>query len=120
MGSGPLKQVFQYPFEFAANTASAPGTEAVENVLERLGLGTSLLKKDFSDLSTGQRQRVGIALCYLLNKPLVLLDEPTSALDNRSKQHVVDLLFGDTGRTILSTSHDPWWIEQCDKAAELN
>lgn len=119
LGTGPVREVLAYPFEFSANEASAPRIDKLEGTFERLGLNPSLLDKDFADLSTGQRQRAGIALCYLLNKPLRLLDEPTSALDRASKQKVVDLLFDDPEGTILSTSHDPFWIEQCTRVIEL-
>lgn len=119
LGKGPVKDVLSYPFEFAANKSTAPKMEELEAILERLGLDRSLLNKDFADLSTGQRQRAGIALCHLLDKPLMLLDEPTSALDKASKQKVIDLLFENPERTILSTSHDPYWIEQCEKVIEI-
>jgi len=66
-----------------------------------------------------QRQRVGLALCYLLDKDVLLLDEPTSALDEASKEKV-HKLFSNKQRTIISTSHDPWWLEKCSKIFELN
>lgn len=119
LGSGHVKEVLSFPFDFLANQASKPDEEKLKDTFEKLGLEASLLDKDFADLSTGQRQRAGVALCYLLDKPLMLLDEPTSALDKVSKQKVIDLLFGNSDKTILSTSHDPYWIDQCDKVVEI-
>jgi len=119
LGKGPVKEVLSFPFDFTANRATAPEANELESTFEKLGLEPSLLDKNFADLSTGQRQRAGIALCHLLNKPLMLLDEPTSALDKASKKKVMDLLFEKEGRTILSTSHDPYWIEHCDKIVEI-
>lgn len=119
LGKGPVKEVLTFPFEFSANKASKPDEEKMKDTFNKLGLEASLLHKDFADLSTGQRQRTGIALCHLLDKPLLLLDEPTSALDKASKQKVIDLLFEKPGRTILSTSHDPYWIERCNKVIEI-
>lgn len=119
LGSGPVNEVLTFPFEFSANRKSAPGLEQLRITFDKLGLEESLLEKNFADLSTGQRQRAGVALCYLLDKPLLLLDEPTSALDKASKQKVIDLLFEEPKRTILSTSHDPYWIEQCEKVIEI-
>lgn len=119
LGKGPLREVLSYPFEFSANNSAVPQSGDFESTFEKLGLEKNLLEKDFADLSTGQRQRAGIALCYLLDRPLMLLDEPTSALDKASKQKVVDLLFENPELTILSTSHDPYWIERCNKIVEL-
>lgn len=119
LGSGPVKEVLSFPFEFSANQAFKPDEKKLKDTFERLGLEAPLLDKDFADLSTGQRQRAGVALCYLLNKPLLLLDEPTSALDKVSKQKVIDLLFGNSDKTILSTSHDSYWIDQCNKVVEI-
>lgn len=119
LGSGPVKEVLSFPFEFSANQASKPDEKKLKETFEKLGLEASLLDKDFADLSTGQRQRAGIALTFLLDKPLMLLDEPTSALDRASKQKVIDLLFSNSDKTILSTSHDPYWIDQCEKIVEI-
>lgn len=119
LGSGPVREVLYFPFEFSANQNSKPDEEKLKNTFKKLGLEASLLDKNFADLSTGQRQRAGVALCYLLDKPLMLLDEPTSALDKASKQKVIDLLFNNGKKTILSTSHDPYWIEQCNKIVEI-
>jgi ABC-type lipoprotein export system ATPase subunit len=96
-----------------------PGGDQIESNLSLLGLSSSLLPKPFRELSTGQRQRVGLVLCHLLDRPLMLLDEPTSALDEDSKQKAIDLLFADNGRTIISTTHDPFWLKRCDKIIEL-
>lgn len=120
LGSGPTQEVLSFPFQFSANAGTAPDPKGIREVFVKLGLNPSLLENKFPELSTGQRQRVGIALCHLLNKPLILLDEPTSALDHASKQKVIDLLFDNSERTILSTSHDSYWIERCDKVIELD
>jgi len=121
LGSGPVKEVLSFPFEFSANNGSSPDSDKFAATFEALGLEASLLENAFQDLSTGQRQRVGVALCHLLEKPLLLLDEPTSALDVKSKQQVFDLLASksNSDHTILSTSHDPWWLERCEKIIEL-
>lgn len=120
LGAGPVQELIQFPFTFNANTGSVPRQSTIARVFEQLGLAKSLLQKNVADLSTGQRQRAGIALCWLLNKPLMLLDEPTSALDTRSKERVANLLLGDSDRTIISTSHDPWWVDRCKRVVELH
>ncbi len=119
LGKGPVEEVLSFPFQFSANKTAAPEIDKLAATFEKLGLDPVLLHKDFADLSTGQRQRAGVALCHLLDKPLMMLDEPTSALDKASKQKVIDLLFSNNERTILSTSHDPFWIQHCNKIIQL-
>ena len=43
-------------------------------------------------LSSGERQRIGLARCFLSNAPLVLLDEPTSNLDTLNEGHILKTL----------------------------
>jgi ABC-type bacteriocin/lantibiotic exporter with double-glycine peptidase domain len=120
LGSDRVESLVDLPFQFEKNEAKKPGKDRIIETFKRLGLPASSLEKDFADLSTGQRQRVGLAICHLLDKPLILLDEPTSALDSASKENVVKLLFNHPERTILSTSHDPWWIEKSDSVFEID
>lgn len=60
-------------------------------------------------LSHGEKQRVAICRAMLPEPPLLLADEPTGNLDPTAKQHVVDLLFqqvGRTGATLVMVTHD--------------
>jgi ABC-type bacteriocin/lantibiotic exporter with double-glycine peptidase domain len=119
LGNDSVRNVMLRPFDFAANQSQKPSEAQLEEYLQRLGLGADNLDKAFRDLSTGQRQRVGLAVCSLLDKSLLLLDEPTSALDAASKRKVAELLL-DKKRTIISTSHDPFWVERADQLIELD
>lgn len=119
LGDGRVEEIIKRPFEFAANQPQKFMQEKVVETLQKVGLSRQNLKKQFRNLSTGQRQRVGLVICHLLNKPLLLLDEPTSALDMISKQKVADLLLNDS-RTIVSTSHDPFWVDLADNLIELS
>jgi len=119
LGEGTLNEVFYFPFSFNTNKGKIPSEEKILQVFNALGLDKSSWKESFSKLSTGQRQRVGMAMCYLMDKKILILDEPTSALDEASKEKVAKLLFEDD-RIIISTSHDPWWLERCSKVIELN
>lgn len=119
LGAGKVHEVIARPFEFAANKSAEKNLQQKADVLQKLGLEYSTLNKQFRDLSTGQRQRVGLSICYLLDKPLLLLDEPTSALDSASKQKAADLLLA-ADRTIISTSHDPYWVKKGDNIIELS
>lgn len=118
IGEGSVKEVIHYPFQFKSNSKPIPDDDIIIEGLNDLGLDADILKKTFSDLSTGQRQRLGVLICVLLDKPLMLLDEPTSALDREAKVKLADLLLKDN-RTILSTSHDSFWVERCERVIEL-
>lgn len=118
IGFGTVKEVIEYPFQFKSSSGEKPSENKINHLLNDLGLHSNILEKTFSDLSTGQRQRIGILICILMDKPLMLLDEPTSALDKDSKEKLADLLLN-SDRTILSTSHDPFWVERCDRIIEM-
>jgi putative ABC transport system ATP-binding protein len=120
LGEGTVEKVMSFPFTFSSRKNGIPGRDRTLQVLGDLGLEPDVYEKEYRDLSTGQRQRAGIALCILLDRPVMLLDEPTSALDEASKQRALDHLRNASGRTLLSTSHDPWWVERCDRIIDLN
>lgn len=118
LGAGITSEMMDFIFEFQHNKKFKPQRSVIIKTLKQLGLPEATLDSKFSELSTGQRQRVGLATCFLLNKKVLLLDEPTSALDEQSKQKVADLILKDD-LTIISTSHDPWWVAKCDRIIEL-
>lgn len=120
IGKGTTLEVMQYPFRFKQSGNSIPSEDQLIEIFSDLGLEPETLRKTFSDLSTGQRQRAGLALCILLKKPVMLLDEPTSALDEASKEKAIQHLLSNSTRSILSTSHDPYWIERCDRIIDLD
>lgn len=120
IGDGTVKEVINRPFDFQVNRPQKPDSGLMEDTFHALGLSGSLFDKDFRDLSTGQRQRAGLALCHLLDRPLLLLDEPTSALDRGSKKKAAEIFFSDPERTIISTTHDPYWLERCDRIYSLD
>lgn len=120
LGSGSVIEVIQKPFEFAANLETRPDHNTCLSVLSQLGLSREDTLKPYRNLSTGQRQRVGLALCCLLDKPVLMLDEPTSALDRTSKQRASNLLLAHTNKTVISTSHDPFWVEKADNVIGID
>jgi phospholipid/cholesterol/gamma-HCH transport system ATP-binding protein len=54
--------------------------QAVEEVLEAVGLSQTLHQMP-SELSGGQRKRIGIARTLILRPEIMLYDEPTAGLD---------------------------------------
>ncbi|MGM0507407.1 MAG: ABC transporter ATP-binding protein [Bacteroidota bacterium] len=120
LGEGNVREILFRPFEFRHNRELQPDEGEVLQLLNDLNLAPALQNQSWSMLSTGQKQRMGMVSVLLLKRSLLLLDEPTSALDEGSKTKLADRLFHDRNQTILSTSHDPWWLERCDRVVDLN
>ena len=61
----------------------------------------------FESLSTGQKQRLGLALAFVHAPDVLLLDEPTAGLDPlaRRELHGEIRRLRDEGRTVLLTTH---------------
>ena len=65
--------------------------EAAEEVLESVGLENKMEQMP-SDLSGGQRKRIGIARTLILKPEIMLYDEPTSGLDPITSLEINDLI----------------------------
>jgi iron complex transport system ATP-binding protein len=65
--------------------------------------------REFTTLSSGERQRVWIALALAQEAPVLFLDEPTSHLDLRVAQQILKLLRDqvESGKTVVCVLHDP-------------
>ena len=106
LGEGSVRELIEHLFRFEANHARQPSQEEQIETFRQLGLGEGDYVKAFRDLSTGQQQ-------------VLLLDEPTSALDRSSKEKAANLLLSNQERIIVSTSHDPFWVEKATKIVEV-
>lgn len=82
--------------------------EAIADALAQAEL-QSFSDREFSTLSSGERQRVWIALALAQETPLLFLDEPTSHLDVRAAQQILRLLRAqvNAGKTVVCVLHDP-------------
>lgn len=92
---------------------STPGA-ALDSLIQALGLRADILQALVSELSTGERQRLGLARAVLDQPAVLLLDEPTAALDEEATARVEalikQLLAG--GTTVLMVTHNPAQAER--------
>jgi ATP-binding cassette subfamily C protein CydD len=70
------------------------------------GLDT-VLGRDGSGLSLGQRQRLALARLFGAQRPILLLDEPTAHLDNALEEHVLQSIreVAREGAAVLVVGH---------------
>jgi ABC-2 type transport system ATP-binding protein len=94
----------------------------IDEALEAVNLTTR--GRDLcGSLSTGLRQRVGLARALLNDPAVMFLDEPTSGLDPVAAREVHDLINGlrQRGVTVFLTTHRLQEAERlCDRVAILN
>ena len=81
--------------------------DAVTRALESVAMD-AFAQRLFSTLSSGERQRVWIAMGLAQATPVLLLDEPTSHLDLRVSHQILALLrdLARAGKTIVCAIHD--------------
>jgi phospholipid/cholesterol/gamma-HCH transport system ATP-binding protein len=65
--------------------------QAIDEVLDAVGLKNKS-KQMPSDLSGGQRKRIGIARTLILKPEIMLYDEPTSGLDPITSAEIIELI----------------------------
>ncbi len=114
LGAETIRDAILLPYTFKINRGSAPSEKKIVETLHKLQLESSILEKDASVVSGGEKQRVAIARELLQNKKIFLVDELTSALDIESKKAVIDL-FTSSEYTVISVSHDADWYSICTK-----
>ena len=91
-------------------------------LLNALGIKETT-KKQYIQLSTGQKRRLHLALALIGNPDIIFLDEPTAGLDapGRVSLHEQIRKLKSQGKTIVLASHDMAEVENlCDRIAILN
>nr|WP_116496409.1 ATP-binding cassette domain-containing protein [Balneicella halophila] len=113
------EELFYAPFKFEVNKKQKPTKEEVSDILKEFELTEELLSKKVNEISVGQKQRIILASCLLLKKPLLLIDEPTSALDTAIKKKVTDYILSQDELTILAVTHNNYWMDKSDHIVEI-
>ncbi len=91
-------------------------------LLAALGID-ALAKKQYAQLSMGQKRRLHLALALTGDPDIVFLDEPTAGLDVEGRLSLHDLIrqLKARGKTVILASHDMAEVEElCDRLAILS
>ncbi len=91
-------------------------------LLERLELGRSDLRRRIREYSTGMKRKLGLVQALEGEAPLVILDEPTEGLDPLVQGTFNEMLFElrKQGRTVFMSSHVLSEVERvCDRIAVI-
>ncbi|MFE8070292.1 ATP-binding cassette domain-containing protein [Marinobacteraceae bacterium S3BR75-40.1] len=100
----------QEPAWWEAAVAAHFPVQPGDDDLQAVGLAPAVMSQPVQELSTGQRQRLGILRALALTPSVLLLDEPTAHLDAASAGQVEALIqrfLQETGKAVIWVSHDP-------------
>ncbi len=103
-----VKNVIEEIALYKGNKSVTINQSLIMDLLKEFNLEKEIYYKNIKDISRGERQRIGLIIGLLLNRPIWLLDEPTSALDLGLKEKVYNIL-SNKNITLLVTSHDQCW-----------
>jgi ABC-2 type transport system ATP-binding protein len=93
-----------------------------EELLERLDLSNSDLKRKLREYSTGMKRKLGLIQAFQGDPPLLILDEPTEGLDPLMQESFYELLADvkRRGRTVFMSSHVLSEVQRvCDRIGLL-
>ncbi|MDI6893422.1 MAG: ABC transporter ATP-binding protein [Bacillota bacterium] len=102
-----------------ADLAGVAQSFGLGEFVERL-LSREISSAKLSELSGGERKRLGILRGLLREAPVLLLDEPTAFLDEETAKRILaGISTNYSGRTIVVFSHDPLVLRYCQAVVDL-
>jgi len=100
------------PIEYLQTIQNLPDKE-IRRLLGIIGLEGSEHVKHIDKLSGGQKARVVLVSCQMMNPHILILDEPTNHLDIESINGLIDAINNFDGGVVI-VSHDMKLITQTD------
>jgi ABC-2 type transport system ATP-binding protein len=93
-----------------------------EDLLARFDLN-GMASRPFDALSTGQRQRLALALAFVNEPELLILDEPSAGLDAEARRNLYGSIqqMKENGGAVLLTTHDMDEAQRlCDRVVVIH
>ena len=110
------------PMEALQLAAKWNQTDKDDEMIGALGI-EQLSKKQYTELSTGQKRRLHLALALVGQPEILFLDEPTAGLDPQGIREMMDLFkkIHEMGKTVVLVTHDMNHVlEYCDNVVVMN
>jgi phospholipid/cholesterol/gamma-HCH transport system ATP-binding protein len=101
-----------FPLQKTKKMSDAEIKDKVLYYLEKVGLPEKINKMP-SELSGGQRKRIGVARTIVTEPAYLLYDEPTTGLDPQTTKEISELIVqlkNDLGITAIAVTHDPYCL----------
>lgn len=95
----------------------------IVEIFKVVDLDISALKKSVRQYSKGMAQKLGLASCFLSQRPMMLFDEPMSGLDPKARAYLKRYLHSlkTTGKTLFFSTHLLADVESiCDRIIVLH
>lgn len=92
-------------------------TSGLSDFVSNLDKGiNTIINEDGSNISGGEKKRIGIARALYKNGNVLLVDEPFSSIDKKTQEQIEKMLLSLEDKTILNISHsyDENFIRQYD------
>jgi len=95
-----------------------------EDILEKMALEKSFLKRKWNQLSGGEAQRIALGSRLIMNPKVMMLDEPTTYIDEDSARIIKEVItsyHNDEKMTFIVASHDSIWLNSmCKNIYKMN